>query len=94
MEQIGHLSALNGTRYNRQLALFYADHDQKPDEAFTDAYREYQDRRDIYGADALAWTALKAHKLGEAQEAISAALRLSTRDAKLYYHAGMVAAAC
>jgi tetratricopeptide (TPR) repeat protein len=94
VEQIGHLSALNGTRYNRQIALFYADHDQKPDEAFADAVREYQDRRDIYGADTLAWTALKAGKLAEAQKAISAALQLSTRDAKLYYHAGMVAAAC
>ena len=94
VEQIGHLSALNGTRYNRQIALFYADHDRKPDEAFTDAVREYQERRDIYGADTLAWTALKAGKLAEAQKAISAALQLSTRDAKLYYHAGMVAAAC
>ena len=94
VEQIGHLSALNGTRYNRQIALFYADHDQKPDEAFADAVREYQDRRDIYGADTLAWTALKAGKLAEAQQAMSAALELSTRDAKLYYHAGMVAAAC
>ena len=94
VEQIGHLSVLNGTRYNRQIALFYADHDRKPDEAFADAVREYQDRRDIYGADTLAWTALKARKLAEAQKAISAALRLSTRDAKLYYHAGMVAAAC
>ena len=94
VEQTGHLSELNGTRYNRQIALFYADHNRKPEEAFADASREYQDRRDIYGADTLAWTALKARNLAEAQKAMSETLRLSTRDAKLYYHAGMVAAAC
>ena len=50
-------------------------------------------RRDIYGADTLAWTALKAGKLAEAQAAIKEALRLGTRDAKLFYHAGMIARA-
>ncbi len=48
-------------------------------------------RRDIYGADALAWTALKANKISEAQAAIKDALRLGTQDAKLFYHAGMIA---
>ncbi len=90
VEQIGHLSALNGTLYNRQLALFYADHDLKSDEAYADAAGEYASRRDIYGADTVAWTALKAGKIPEAQQAIQEALRLGTRDARLYYHAGMI----
>jgi tetratricopeptide (TPR) repeat protein len=93
VEQIGHLNALNGTRYNRQLAVFYSDHNLKPQEAYEDAVREYQERRDIYGADTLAWTALKAGKLREAQQAMDEALRLSTRDARLLYHAGMIASA-
>ncbi|MGI8960915.1 MAG: tetratricopeptide repeat protein [Bryobacteraceae bacterium] len=93
VEQIGHLNVLNGTRYNRQIALFYADHDKKADEAYDDAAREYADRRDIYGADTLAWTALKTGRVADAQKAIAAALRLSTRDAKLFYHAGMIARA-
>ena len=93
VEQIGRLSELNGTLYNRQLALFYADHDLKPEEAFNLAAKEYEARRDIYGADALAWTALKAGKLNEAQMAIKDALRLGTQDAKLFYHAGMIARA-
>ncbi len=93
VEQIARLSTINGARYNRQIAVFYADHDRKPEKAYTDALGEYQDRRDIYGADTLAWTALKAGKFAEAQKAVAAALRLSTRDARLYYHAGMVAAA-
>jgi tetratricopeptide (TPR) repeat protein len=93
VEQIARLSALNGQLYNRQLALFYADHDLKPDEAYTLATREYEARRDIYGADAVAWAALKAGKLTEAQAAIKEALKLGTRDAKLFYHAGLIARA-
>jgi tetratricopeptide (TPR) repeat protein len=93
VEQIGKLSAATGAVYNRQLALFYADHDMKSEEAYASAAKEYGVRRDIYGADTLAWAALKAGKLEEAQAAIRDALRLGTRDAKLYYHAGMIALA-
>ncbi len=93
VEQIARLSALNGALYNRQLALFYADHDIKPAEAYALAAKEYEVRRDIYGADALAWTALKAGKLDAAQAALKEALRLGTADPKLLYHAGMIARA-
>ncbi|MBA3692576.1 MAG: hypothetical protein H0W77_03925, partial [Acidobacteria bacterium] len=57
------------------------------------AAKEYETRRDIYGADALAWTAFKANKISEAQTAMKDALRLGTQDAKLFYHAGMIARA-
>ncbi len=93
VEQIGQLSQFNGALYNRQLALFYADHDLKTEAAYQLAAKEYEVRRDIYGADALAWTALKAGKLAEAQTAIKDALRLGTKDAKLFYHAAMIAKA-
>ena len=93
VEQIARLSDLNGALYNRQLALFYADHDMKAAEAYALAKREYELRRDIYGADALAWAALKAGRLDEAQAAIKEALRLNTEDAKLFHHAGMIARA-
>jgi len=91
VEKIARLNALNGALYNRQLALFYADHDMKADEAYALASKEYEVRRDIYGADAVAWTALKAGKLDKAKVAIKEALRLGTQDAKLFYHAGMIA---
>ena len=55
VEQIGHLSAVNGALYNRQLALFYADHNMKAEDAYRNAAQEYEIRHDIYGADALAW---------------------------------------
>ncbi len=90
VEQIGHLSDLSGAPYNRQLALFYADHDIKTDEGYRLGAKEYEARKDIYGADALAWTALKAGKIAEAQTAMKNALRLGTQDARLLYHAGMI----
>lgn len=93
VEKIGRLNELNGALYNRQLSLFYADHDLKPEAAYASALREYAVRRDIYGADALAWTALKAGKIAEAQTAIKEALRLGTKDARIFYHAGMIARA-
>ncbi|GAC1446176.1 MAG: hypothetical protein NVSMB56_02410 [Pyrinomonadaceae bacterium] len=93
VENIAHLSQLNGQLYNRSLALFYADHDIRTDEAYNLAVKEYEARHDIYGADALAWTALKANKIPEAQTAIKNALRLGTHDARIFYHAGMIARA-
>lgn len=93
IEAIARLGAAGGSLYNRQLALYYADHDLKPAEAYAMARREYAVRRDIYGADALAWTALKVGKLAEAQAAVAEALRLNTLDAKLLYHAAMISRA-
>ena len=90
VEQIARLDE-KGALYNRQLALFYADHDIKAEEAYTAAAKEYEVRPDIYGADAVAWTAFKAGRLAEAEAKMKEALRLGTQDAKLYYHAGMIA---
>lgn len=92
-EQLAQLGRAHGELYSRHLALFYADHDLKAAEAYQAAQHEYAQRRDIYGADALAWTAFKAGKLAEAQTAIKDALRLGTQDAKLFYHAGLIARA-
>jgi len=93
VEHIAKLSVINGAVYNRQLALFYADHDIKALEAYANASTEYAVRHDVYGADAVAWTALKAGNLTEAHAAMKEALKLGTRDAKLFYHAGMIARA-
>jgi tetratricopeptide (TPR) repeat protein len=84
----------NGTSagtYSRQLALFLADHDLKLDEALAIARREREARKDIYTSDALAWCLFKKGLLREAKESMDEALRLGTRDARLFYHAGMIA---
>jgi tetratricopeptide (TPR) repeat protein len=93
VEQIAHLNAFNGEIYNRAYAVFLADHDLKPEKAYELASAEYAVRKDVYGADALAWTAMKAGKISEALAAMADALKLGTKDAKLFYHAGMIALA-
>jgi tetratricopeptide (TPR) repeat protein len=93
VEQIAKLSTLNGVLYNRSLAIFYANKEINVQEAYAQAQKEYEERKDIYGADALAWTALKAGKVTEAQAAIKSALKLGTKDAKIFYHAAIISQA-
>lgn len=93
VERIGTLAALNRQVYNRQLAMFYADRDLKLDEALRLAMAELGQRKDVYGYDAAAWASYKAGRLDQAADLIASALGLGTRDPKLLYHAGMIAAA-
>lgn len=93
VERLSQQSTLHSALYNRHLVLFWADHDLKPAQAYALARKEYETRRDVYGADALAWAALKAGKLDEAKATIKEALRLGTEDARIFYHAGMIARA-
>ena len=89
VEFIERTGAVAGT-YSRQLALFYADHDVKLDEALAIARRERAARADIYTSDTLAWCLYKKGDLAGAKRTIDEALRLGTRDARLHYHAGMI----
>lgn len=93
VQYIGDLNSLNKTLYNRELAYFYANHDMKPREAVALARKEHEIRQDIYAYDILAWALHKAGQHEEAKAAVSVALRLGTRDARLFYHAGMIHAA-
>ena len=91
VEYIGLLGHINQVLHNRDLALFYADHDLKLDEALALAHKEFEVRHDIYTWDALAWALYKNGKYQEASDAIDHALRPGTRDALLFFHAGMIA---
>jgi tetratricopeptide (TPR) repeat protein len=93
VDAIGSLGEKLGQLYNRQLALFLADHDRDPQRAFDLANAEVQRRQDVFGWDALAWTALKAGHLDVARDAATKATATGTRDPALLYHAGMVAKA-
>ncbi|HEY6803775.1 MAG TPA: tetratricopeptide repeat protein, partial [Pyrinomonadaceae bacterium] len=81
--------AIQGT-YSRQLALFWANHDQRLDEALAIATNERRTRGDIYTADVLAWCLYKKGRLDEAKASIDEALHLGTHDPLLLYHAGMI----
>ncbi len=92
VEYIGLLGHINQVLHNRDLALFYADHDRNLAESLTLARKEFEVRSDIYTWDALAWALYKNGKYAEADEAMSHALRLGTRDPTLLFHAGMISA--
>lgn len=90
VEFIGTLVAVNQQIYNRQLANFYSDHDMHLDKALELALTELESRKDIFGYDAAAWAQYKNQNYEEAQTLMNQALALGTRDASLYYHAGMI----
>ena len=90
VELIARLAAMNELAYGRELALFYADHDIKLVEALELATNELAVRNDIYGYDALAWALYKNDRPEEAAAAIAKAMELGTKDANLYFHAGMI----
>ena len=79
--------------YSRQLALFWADHDTRLDAALEIMKGEHAAREDVLTYDALAWCFFKKGLLAKAAEAIKQAKRLGTRDARIFYHAGMIAKA-
>ena len=80
----------NSSAHSRQYAIYLANHNLKLDEALTLTQAERALRSDIYTCDALAWALFKNGRLAEAKTALGEALRLGTRDARLYYHAGMI----
>jgi tetratricopeptide (TPR) repeat protein len=91
VQYIGLLGHINQVLHNRDLALFYADHDMKLDEALALAHKEFEVRHDIYTWDALAWALYKNGKYQEASDAMENALRPGVRDALLFFHSGMIA---
>jgi len=93
VEYIGRLNALNKILYNRELAYFYADHGVNLATALEMAQGELSARRDVYAYDLLAWALVKNGRAEEARAAIGEALKLGTKDARLYFHAGLIHAA-
>jgi len=79
--------------YNRQVAIFFANHNIETDTAVAYAQGELAARQDIYAYDTLAWALYRAGRLDEAAAASQRALAQGTPDAALYYHAGLIAAA-
>lgn len=74
----------------KRLAVLWADQEMKLDEALAITQSEYKIRKDIFTADALAWTLYKKGQLKEAKQIISSAMNPKSNDARIFYHAGMI----
>lgn len=79
--------------FDREIAIFFADHQIDVDRAVDIAERDLENRQDIYGYDTVAWARYQAGDLDGATQAMNKALALGTKDPHLFYHAGMIAAA-
>jgi tetratricopeptide (TPR) repeat protein len=87
---IGQLGNTQTQVYNRELALFDATHRRNADKAVALAAAELTTRKDIYGYDAYAWTLYSDGRAAEALAPAEQALTLGTKDAKIFYHVGMI----
>ena len=93
VDVIAKLSPLERRLYDRQLALFYLDHDRDLAAALDIARAAEASRPDIYGEDTLAWALYKNGRFSEARVASESARKLGTQDARLLYHAGLISLA-
>jgi tetratricopeptide (TPR) repeat protein len=85
--RIGNAGRLN----DRGLAMYFADHGRRLDAGVAIARRDVAARDDVLAEDTLAWALARAGRLAEASGAARRALRLNTQDARLHYHAGVIA---
>jgi tetratricopeptide (TPR) repeat protein len=93
VEAIQKLANENGVNTDLEMALFDADHGRDLSDALERARTGYTERPSIHGADVLAWTLFKSGQAEEAQGYMREAMRLGTRDALLFAHAGLIEAA-
>ncbi len=76
----------------RTLSLYLATHHKAPEQALRLAQTELDARADVFTHDAMAWALQAVGKTAEAQDAIKKALTEGTKDARMLYHAGVIAA--
>lgn len=77
---------------DRLLAVYYCEHGIRLTDALAIARREITVRGDeIYAQDTLAWALAMNGKWDEARRAMARAIRFDTEDARLQYHAGVIA---
>lgn len=78
------------SEYLRARAMYLADNDRDLPEALKLAQEDFAQRQDVFGYDTLAWALYRNGKLEEAAKVGADALKLGTKDARLFYHLGMI----
>jgi Flp pilus assembly protein TadD len=76
----------------RSFSLYLATRGENVAQAVELAQREITNRGDVFTHDALAWSLAAAGRITEAQEHARQALSEGTVDARLFLHAGIIAA--
>jgi tetratricopeptide (TPR) repeat protein len=85
--------AVGADNANRELARYYADYANKPKDALRIAKLEFDRRKDIHTLSAYAWALHKNGRSKEAMSVIEQATAIGSRDARIRFHAGMIAQA-
>ena len=75
----------------RTMALFLATRHENPETALRLAQTELGSRSDVFTHDALAWSLAAAGNLTEAHNEMQRALAEGTEDARLFFHAAVIA---
>jgi tetratricopeptide (TPR) repeat protein len=75
----------------RTLALYLATRHESPETALRLARAELDSRSDVFTHDALAWSLAAAGNVAEAHSEMQRALAEGTQDARLFFHAGIIA---
>ena len=89
-ELVEYIARVNRAVYNRELAYFHADHGTELTRALELARLELDVRKDVCAHDLLAWALYKNGEIPAAVAAITEALKLGTKDARLFFHAGLI----
>ncbi|MEW6125466.1 MAG: tetratricopeptide repeat protein [Acidobacteriota bacterium] len=76
----------------RTFALFLATRNLQSDKALALAQAELKERRDVFTLDALAWSFANAGRWEEAHRLMRRAIAQGTKDARLFFHAGVISA--
>jgi tetratricopeptide (TPR) repeat protein len=87
------LTATGARNDPRTFSVFLASRGESFDEALRLAAEELNARKDVFSYDALAWAQFAAGETNEARANIARALAEGTKDARLFLHAGAIAAA-
>ena len=93
LESMAQISRSQGVLFDRQRSVYLSDHKLNLSEAISLARKELKVRKDIYAYDTLAWALYQNGSIKEASTMMKNALKEGTEDARLFYHASLIARA-